>query len=386
MQKHSKLQNHGGLARRARAWSRGLPRLNQCGSIALQTAIVLLVLLGMISLGLEVTAVLLRHRQMQTAADAAAMAGVRSMGISADSISLEARAVAAQHGFINGVDRVSVVVNVPPTQGSHAGDASYVEVFVSQPQTPILAQLIRSGDFAPRARAVATTTLTAGACILALDSSAAQAILLKQNVVMKTDACSVIANSSSSGALTLLNNASISGPTYVHGGTALSNGAQLTGAPNVINGDLTADPYAEVALPSVPACTAQSGAISGTKSLLPGHFCSGITIGNASTLNLSPGVYYIDSAFKTGNGVTINGTGGVTLVINNSFAISTGNNTAFNLTAPTTGATSGLAFYSRPTNTSTITQGFLNNAAMTIDAGKLHQGPHPNCTFKKPAV
>ena len=53
-------------------------------------------------------------------------------------------------------------------------------------------------------------------------------------------------------------------------------------------------------------------------------------------------------------------------MINNSFAISTGNNTAFNLTAPTTGATSGLAFYSRPTNTSTITQGFLNNAAMTI--------------------
>ncbi len=363
MLKNSKGHDRGGLARPRQPRPRGL---GERGSIALQTAIAMLVLLGMISLGVEVTTVLLRHRQMQTAADAAAMAGVRAMGISADSIALEARAVAAQHGFVNGVDRVSVAVNVPPTLGSHAGDASYVEVFVGQPQTPILAQLIRAGDFAPRARAVATTTLTAGACILALDSSASQSVLLNQNVVMKTDACSVISNSSSSSALTLLNNATISGPTYVHGGTALSNGAHLNGAPNVTSGNLTADPYAAVVLPTVPACTGQSGAISGTKTLTAGHFCSGLTLANNATLNLSPGVYYIDSTFKTGNGVTINGTGGVTIVINNSFAMNVGNNGIFNLTAPKTGATSGLVFYSRPTNTSTITQGFLNNAEMTI--------------------
>ena len=67
----------------------------------------MIVILGMIGLGVEITFVLYKQRQMQSAADSAAMGGATALmrGYPAN-FSVESRAIAANVGFVNGVDDV----------------------------------------------------------------------------------------------------------------------------------------------------------------------------------------------------------------------------------------------------------------------------------------
>jgi hypothetical protein len=85
------------------------------------------------------------------------------------------------------------------------------------------------------------------------------------------------------------------------------------------------------------------------------------------TINLSPGTYYIDSQLELKNNVVINGTGGVTIVINGNYAMDIANNATLNLTAPTSGNFAGLTFYSSQSATSSITQKFSNNTVINIE-------------------
>ena len=66
------------------------------------------------------------------------------------------------------------------------------------------------------------------------------------------------------------------------------------------------------------------------------------------------------------NNVTVNATGGVTLVINGNYTMSIGNNAIINITAPTSGPTQGIAIASIRTATSTVTQRFSNNTILNV--------------------
>jgi hypothetical protein len=100
--------------------------------------------------------------------------------------------------------------------------------------------------------------------------------------------------------------------------------------------------------------------------MTPGRFCTGWTFANNAAVTLSPGVYYVDQRMNFGTGVSVIGTGGVTVVINSSYAVSVGSNPTFKLTAPTSGATAGLALVSPSSNTAGLLQNFANNSAMNI--------------------
>ncbi len=159
------------------------------------------------------------------------------------------------------------------------------------------------------------------------------------------------------------------------GNWSLSNGARLNGSPNVNNGALIADPYSGLSIPMpLPACTGQTHTLGNNQPALnlnPGHFCSGWSFGNSDTINLSPGTYYIDSQLSIGNNATINGAGGVTLVVdpsNTGFAVSIGNNAALNLVAPGPGAGQpfpGMALMDLSTFSNTA-QNFNNNTTNNI--------------------
>ena len=353
------------IGNRRRGWSFGDDR----GSIAIQVGLAMIAIIGMVSLGIEGGFLLLKHREMQSAADGAAMSGASAIGFGypAD-FRMEARAVASASGFTNGVDGIVVTVNSPPLRGSAAGNAAAVEVIVSQPQTLSLIQVYRSGIFSVGARAVALAQPGYRYCILALDPSASQALLIKNNAVVTNPDCGVAVNSSSSSAMDVRNNAAVNGPAHVHGDWILSTNANLNGSPNVNNAPVIDDPYASMALQTVPGCTAQSGtaAIGATVNLNPGHFCTGFNFGNNSTVNLAAGAYYIDSAFTMGNFVVINGTGGVTLIINGNYAVTFSNGVRVSLTAPTTGPYAGMAIFGKRDGTSSVQQTFRNNTTLDI--------------------
>ena len=77
------------------------------GSVAIMMGALLAVLMGMVALGTEITFVLYKQRQMQSAADTAALSAATALskGYPAD-FTVEGRAISAASGFVDGVDGV----------------------------------------------------------------------------------------------------------------------------------------------------------------------------------------------------------------------------------------------------------------------------------------
>jgi hypothetical protein len=341
---------------------------SEAGSVAVQIGLALSVLIGMAGLGTEGTFLIFKHRQMQSAADSAALSGAMalSQAFPRDSRS-EARAVAAQLGFNNGVNQTAVTVNVPPLSGAQAGNTEAVEVIISQPQDLAMMRLFGKQTVNVGTRSVAVRSDTGRFCILALDPAASQAMYVSNNAVVLNPNCGVAVNSTSNTALIMNNNAVINGPVLTSGAWSLANNAELNGKPLIQHGPAVADPYANVQLQSAPPCTAQSGSGSNnvTRNLTPAHFCSGWDFKNGLVLNLAPGTYYIDGQLSIKNNVVVNGAG-VTLVINGNYAIDINNNATINISAPTSGDYAGLAFFGLRNATSTVLQKFSNNTVLNI--------------------
>src|SRR5712664_1973079 len=87
-----------------------VPRLraDERGAVSVMMGFLLIPLVGALGLGFEVSNWYLTARGMQNAADAAAIAAATNGGSNYD---VEAKAVAAQHGFINGANNISVTAS-----------------------------------------------------------------------------------------------------------------------------------------------------------------------------------------------------------------------------------------------------------------------------------
>jgi Flp pilus assembly protein TadG len=340
-----------------------LARADERGSIAVQTAILLVAVLGFSGLGIEMSNILLLHRKQQSVADSAAMAAAKALGTSDPQT--EALAVAAELGFQNGTGGVSVTVSNPPSVGAHAGDANYVEVSVQQAVQPVLSSMIHSGSYTVRARSVGVRTLGSQACVMALSSGSTTAISLANNTTLNVSQCGLVVNSTGTSAILLGSNATVNGAVTVAGSVSYGSNATITGG--VLQGaNAAVDPYASLA--SLAESGTQRTASVGNNStvtLQPGVYASGWTFGNSATVSLQPGVYWIKSALNIGNSTTITGTG-VTLVIDGSYLPAIGTGVQLNLAAPTSGATSGVAIYGPATNSSANTLALGNNDVLNV--------------------
>lgn len=338
------------------------------GSVAATVAVLLIILLGFAALGTEVVYAMFKQRQMQAVADSAALAGATAImtGRPADP-AFEARAVATTMGFTQGAAGATVTVQRPPMSGPYAGSMLAIEVIISQPQPSILSSLFRSGPWDVGARAVASAGNQGVYCVLALDPSAPAALAISENASLTSGTCGAASNSNSASSIKVDNNGSINGPVSTVGNWALGVNGSLNN-PQLSNyAPPVPDPYAGVRTGTVPPCTGQSGTAVGNSivNLMPGHFCEGWDFENNVTLNLAPGTYYIDSELTIGNNGILQGTAGVTLVINGDYAINLGQNSNIDLVAPSTGAFAGMAMVDLST-ASGVTQVFSNNVVFSV--------------------
>jgi hypothetical protein len=116
--------------------------------------------------------------------------------------------------------------------------------------------------------------------------------------------------------------------------------------------------YTAGTLSTPPKGTTQSiSTVGGTTTLNPGYYPSGLNFnGGGYTVTLNSGVYYMGGNVMTGT-QTIQGTGVTIYMASGQF--NTNSNTIVNLTAPTTGPTSGLVVWQASSDTS----------QMILDAG-----------------
>ena len=121
------------------------------------------VLIGVAALGTEGASILSLHRQVQAAADSAAVsvasyyAAQKTNNASATTTQLtgEAQAVAASYGFVTGTNGATVTMNTPPASGNFTTDNYAFEVIVTQTHSPLLSSYLLPNAMTITARAVA---------------------------------------------------------------------------------------------------------------------------------------------------------------------------------------------------------------------------------------
>jgi Flp pilus assembly protein TadG len=94
----------------------------------------------------------------QGAADAAALAAAGKLyaGGGNDAAEAEAVEIAAANGYVDGVDGITVDVNIPPASGHYAGQSSYAEVLISSSSSAQFATIFGINAFDINARAETT--------------------------------------------------------------------------------------------------------------------------------------------------------------------------------------------------------------------------------------
>jgi Flp pilus assembly protein TadG len=335
---------------------------DQKGGIATLTAVSLAMVVGFIGLGTEVSMWYSTTRSMQGASDGAAFTAATALaaGQTSTTFKAAAKAVSSNYGFTDGSNHVTVTVNNPPATGGYTANNLAVEVIISQQETLMFGGPIHAGANTIRARSVALAGTGGNGCVMALDKGDVTDITDSGGTTLTLNSCSLYVNSPSSSALTMSGGATITAQSaYIVGNYTTSGGASLTTSAGTHTGTAAAtDPYANVQIPSYSGCNKSNTVVSGhsTLNLAPtisgGIYvlCNGLNISGAGTVNLAPGTYIIDrGSLSVSGGATLAGSG-VTIILTSSTGSSYGTaqisgGAKITLSAPTSGATEGLAFF-----------------------------------------
>ena len=106
------------------------PHGHRAGTILIITAIVAVVLFGLLGLVIDAGQLMAAHRMTRNATDAAATAAAMDLLVGRSHATAAATATAFVKEY-NGLESATVTVNIPPASGPHAGNSQFVEVIVS---------------------------------------------------------------------------------------------------------------------------------------------------------------------------------------------------------------------------------------------------------------
>ncbi len=336
---------------------------NRKGAVGVIVGLLTPVVLGFAALGVEAGMWFTAKRELQTAADAAAVAAAMELaaGGDADAIETAAETDAARNG-VAAPD--TLAVTTPPESGAYADDDGAVEVVAQRSQAALFSRVFLPQGLSITARAVASGGGSPFAmCFLALDPDDASSVLLENNAQLP-ESCGVAVNSASATALRLKNNAKIKGKSSVVGGYKTENNSSVAEVKTGANP--YADPYAGADPGPLPACspTPCAAAANATVTLNPGRYCGGCDLGNNATVKLNAGTYFVQGQLKIQNNVKVSGAN-VTFVLVDGATMSLSNNAKITLTAPTTGSLAGVAFMSEA-DSPYLEQKLSNNVTLAV--------------------
>lgn len=355
------------------------------GAVAPLTAILLLPILGATALAVDVGYWYKVQRDMQSAADSAALAAA---GASDANYAGMAVGTAAKMGFTNGTSNV-VVASARGTTYCPSGSGTCTQVTISGQAPLFLSKIVGylgngAGGQALTAAAVASSATSgpSSLCITALGTSST-AISANGVPFANLTGCSMFSN----GGMNC--NGHDMGADYAVGvGTVLGCGVKKISGATALS-----DPYSSLAsqIPK-PACQS-SNTISGNKTWTgPIRFCGDVSVaGDVTLLAGSNAVIVIDNGtlnlnkntFKTASGA------GATLIFTGTNASSslhypTGANggnpgATLDIAAPTSGTWSGIALYQDPNLTNNVSFTYAGNAPTWNISGLVYL---PNSNFQ----
>jgi Flp pilus assembly protein TadG len=363
------------------------------GQALVLTALCGSVLLGFMALALDVGVLYHQKRGLQTAADAAALAGALDYLYTqnTDHAKTTACAAATKNGFsgtcstgsCNDGTSTKICVNSAPVYGPNAGTSTgtFWEAIVEKP-TPTI---FHGGSSPVIARAVAGTPTNGQACIWLMRTSG-NALDVQGSYDIEAPDCGIYVNSNTSDAMSVTGNSGTINTPFVDvvGNSSLQhipNGVTPTMNSGVrkspwgnINGPTNSDCQAgntvtgnaissSTTIPSpingVVCFSGSSPKISGTMTF-PGstsgtvyYFQNGVTINTGANVTFGSGSYNVNTK-------TFSNTSGAMLDIG-SGTFSQGSNSVLNIYSPTSGSYDGIALFQPASNTNLLKVQFGSN-------------------------
>lgn len=322
----------------------------------------LTMLLGFVGLAVDMGSLLHNKRELQVAADAAAVAG--AMHANYPDLVAAAKNASAANGFTDGSNNVTVTINTPPTAGNYASQTGYVEAIVQQNEPTIFMGLFKHGTMPVLARAVAVNKSSVnGGCIYTLGATGSDFTVSGSAQIQSTQ-CGLIIDSNSKTALSMSGSATLDFASIgIVGNYSQSGSGSISPTPST--GIIPySDPLSFIPqyTCSTNSCTSDGGItnvscssqlkVSGSKAttLSPGCY-KGLSISGSGNITLNPGIYIFNGAASVSGSVTLTGTGVTIYMAAGDLSIS--GSVTSNLSAPTSGAFNGILFAQSPSDNST---------------------------------
>ncbi len=340
----------------------GRMRRDRRGSAAVTVGLAAPILIGFLGFAIDFAMWEGTKVEAQAAADQAALAAGIAVS-TGSSARQEARAVSAAFGYQHGVKGVSIAVNQPPTSGSFTGNNQAVEVVITKPEGPYFSAAFRPVAPIVTVRSVSAPIGTAaggGMCVMALEPTGT-GISASGTPVLDANTCNIYVNSTNNRAVNITGSVKIKGhDIYIGGGIRATGSAAVVPSHSLTTyyTPPTPDPYAARVIPSFSGCNYSNLSYSGSETYtVPGGgatptvICGNLDVSGSGTVVFNPGVYIFDrGSFSMSGSMTVNATGGVTLIFTSSTGsgfgrINTSGSQMFNITAPPTGPSAGIAIW-----------------------------------------
>ena len=335
-------------------------------------------LIGAAAMAVDSINLTLSRRQLQRAADSAALAGARALVQSkpvADSVTHDLT-------FNNRVAQTAApVIENAPTAGAFAANPMAVRVILTSQQRMPFMSFFRATAPTVRTEATAAVIFAGQFCMVSLERGNVTGITFSGSTDVNLG-CGVAANSRSANAVVAGGSARVRASPIAAVGNVPSSASYVQPTVLMPYSPPQADPYADLPVPTVPAncqneLKVQPNASYTVPTSADGIYCfRGMDI--KGTLTLPPGVYYIDGrAASFGAQANITGPG-VTLILTSSNAVNDPSSIAtldmhagaiLDLAAPSSGTYGGVLMYQDPRAVAGTTVTVNGNTASHFQGG-----------------
>jgi Flp pilus assembly protein TadG len=332
------------------------------GSMLINFALALPVLLLMVGGVLDVAQYIKLKDALHDATDAAALAAAKEISLTdsrSEGLSAVAQSVVASYFTAHAH---SIEGKQPVVSTQIRSDPREVDVAATITFKPAFGNLFGFESRPINVRSIARISGTPNICMLALERREAGAIELQLGGRITGNGCAVFSNSSSVSGINVLLNSRMSAETVCSAGGVIG-ATNISPAP-YLDCPQFDDPLASRTEPTLGSCDYHNVIVAaGIRTLTPGTYCGGLTVLTLAKVTLQPGTYVL-----TGGPLLVEGlaslTGhGVTLYFSDTAALTLGETSIIDLSASTAGPLAGLLVFSSRQQSSLVTHTILSRNA-----------------------
>lgn len=343
---------------------------NQQGGMMILWAFVLPVIIGFVGLGVEASMWYVKRVDLQSAADAAAVAAAHYIGTGTNLTTVATNEM-TRNGY-TASQNLSVLAVSPPVSGSYLGNTSAVEVTVTQPEPLFFLKRFfstSSTNIGARAVALANPAGWGSPCMEGEDSGTHADATFTGHVNLCMPGCTIGSNGTGSGSVVLKGSADLNVYNIVTVGGITNDGTatETSQVQNITGSSSFSDPFSSLTAPSAGACMGNGAPTSGA--ITPGTYCSNLTLNSNNTASTMSGTYIFtghNTTFKITANTTVTGSNVLIVLLDGASIDWTGGGTV-NLSAisDTSNSFHGILIYQPSSNTSTDTIAGDSNTNLT---------------------